>query len=266
MQSRRGFTLIELILVIVVLGIVATATASYLGLGASMYAETAERDRLLSQSRFAIERLTRELRNVVPNSVRTWDKDDKQCIEFLPLLQAGRYNGALVSPVTLFSAASWDQLVATPTVFMTVYPVNAQQDIYQRQRVATSLSLTPDTNPRLLNVAFSFGATVPSSPSQRMYFMTAPVVYCVEGTALLRYERSSIEDDKGANLPAPVLMAEGIDASFYTQPEPEPDIAPFSIEDVVLTRNAVVHIRLAFKSNFNDSLVFNQEIHIPNVP
>lgn len=265
-MSRRwtsGFTLIELIVVIVVLGIVAMMTTSYLGLGAKMYAEAAGRDKLLSQSRFAVERITREVRNVVPNSVRTWNNG--QCIEFAPLLQAGRYEGTLVSPVTLFSTASWSALVANSSALMTVYPVNAAPDIYQRRKVANSLSLAVNTNPRLLNVTFTFPNAIPNSPNQRMYFMTPPVAYCVVGTTLIRYQRTSIESLVGANLPNGVLMAENVDINFYT--DPDPDIPAFSFENsVVLTRNAVVHIRLAFKSDFNDTLVFNQEIHIPNVP
>ena len=263
LRVHPGFTLIELIMVIVVLGIVATATTSYLGLGAQMYADAAGREQLLSQSRFAVERITRELRNVVPNSVRTWNNG--QCIEFAPLLQAGRYEGNLVSPVTLFSTASWSALAANSSALMTVYPVNAGPDIYQRQRVANSLSLAVNANPRLLDVTFTFPNAIPNSPSQRMYFMTPPVAYCVVGTTLLRYQRTTIESIAGANLPTGVLMAEKVDINFYT--DPNPDIPAFSFENsVVLTRNAVVHIRLAFRSDFNDTLVFNQEIHIPNVP
>jgi MSHA biogenesis protein MshO len=265
-KTVLGFTLIEVILVIIVLGIMATATTSYLGLGARMYAESADRDKLLSQSRFAIERLTRELRNIVPNSVRTWNNG--QCIEFAPLLQAGRYEGSLTSPspTVLFSAVGWDGLMGEAVVFMTVYPVNAATDIYQQQRVASALTLdVDDIDPRLLEVTFGFTGTIPNSPSQRMYFMSAPIAYCVVGNALFRYKRNSIEAVEGVNLPAPVLMAEGIDASFYTVPDS--DVPAFSFENsVVLTRNSVVHIRLAFQSGFNDALVFNQEIHIPNVP
>lgn len=264
-SHSSGFTLIELIMVIVVLGIVAIATTRYLGLGAQMYADAAGRDKLLSQSRFAVERITRELRNVVPNSVRTWNDGSRQCIEFAPLLQAGRYESNLVSPVRLFSAVSWSGLVAHPAALMTVYPVNAATDIYQQQRVASTLGLTLDgTDNRIMNVAFSFSGANPNSPSQRMYFMTAPVVYCVEDSELRRYQRSSITSSTASNdLPGHVLMAEGIDTAFYSSS----GASPFSFENsVVLTRNAVVHIRLAFRSDFNDTLVFNQEIHIPNVP
>lgn len=267
-----GFTLVELILVIIVLGIVGLATTSYLGLGAQMYADAAGREQLLSQSRFAVERLTRELRNVVPNSVRTWNNG--QCIEFAPLLQAGRYQGSLTSgAASLFSAADeWAdlvQLATTTPVFMTVYPTNAPTDIYQKARVATTLNMSVNgSDSRVLDVTFSFPAALPDSPSQRMYFMTAPIVYCIVGTRLWRYQRAAIvESDAAIHLPDGVLMADGLDNSPGTGFYAANSTLAFSFENsVVLTRNAVVHIRLAFRSNFNDSLVFNQEIHIPNVP
>lgn len=272
----QGFTLIELILVIIMLGIMATATISYLGLGARMYAESAERDKLLSQSRFAVERITRELRNVVPNSVRTWSNvnGSRQCIEFAPLVQAGRYQGSLLTgSASLFSAADeWGdlvQLAATTPVFMTVYPTNAPTDIYQKGRVATTLKISVNGgDSRVLDVTFSFPTVVPDSPSQRMYFMTAPVVYCIENNQLWRYQRADIVGSQAAvNLPTGVLMADDLDNSPSTGFYAANNALAFSFENsVVLTRNAVVHVRLAFKSGVSDSLVFNQEIHIPNVP
>ena len=272
----QGFTLIEFILVIIVLGIMATVTTSYLGLGARMYAESADRDKLLSQSRFAVERITRELRNVVPNSVRTWSdvNGSRQCIEFAPLVQAGRYQGSLVTgSASLFSAADeWNdlvQLATTSPVFMTVYPTNAPTDIYQKARVATTLNMSVNgSDSRVLDVTFSFPAALPDSPSQRMYFMAAPIVYCIVGTQLWRYQRSDIvESEATGNLPNGVLMADGLDNTPGTGFYAANNTLAFSFENsVVLTRNAVVHIRLAFRSNFNDTLVFNQEIHIPNVP
>lgn len=275
-NRTSGFTLVELILVIVVLGIVGVATTSYLGLGAQMYADAAGRDKLLSQSRFAVERITRELRNVVPNSVRTWNDGgvSRQCIEFAPLLQAGRYQGSLTSgAASLFSAADeWAdlvQLATTSPVFMTVYPTNAPTDIYQKARVATTLNMSVNgSDSRVLDVTFSFPAALPDSPSQRMYFMTAPIVYCIVGTQLWRYQRAGIvESEATVNLPNGVLMADGLDNTPGTGFYAANSTLAFSFENsVVLTRNAVVHIRLAFRSNFNDTLVFNQEIHIPNVP
>ncbi|MFP3344856.1 prepilin-type N-terminal cleavage/methylation domain-containing protein, partial [Halomonas sp. SIMBA_159] len=65
----RGFTLVELVITLVVLAILALGVTSYLGIGSRMYADAALREQVLGQSRFVAERLVRELRNAVPNSV-----------------------------------------------------------------------------------------------------------------------------------------------------------------------------------------------------
>ena len=66
----KGFTLVELILVIVILGIVSVGTVQYLSFGAQIYADSAERDEVVSQARFLLTRLSKELRHATPGSVR----------------------------------------------------------------------------------------------------------------------------------------------------------------------------------------------------
>ncbi|WP_337880317.1 type II secretion system protein [Rheinheimera sp.] len=272
-KQSAGFTLLELIFVVVLLGIVSAATFSYLGTGARMYADAADREELLSKSRFAVERLTRELRNVVPNSVRV--SDNGYCIEFAPLVKAGRYSSSLNSGTTsLFSPAGWGALFPSPppTLFMTVYPLDAQADIYNRGKVVSTgagLSFASYTPPNpSVTVNFTAPVTALSSASQRMYFFTAPVVYCVRGTELHRYQRTALVSSAAtaAALGAGMPMAANLSTAsngFYNRNS----VAPFSYNNsVVLTRNAVVQMRLAFVSAQNDELVFNQEIHIPNVP
>jgi len=193
----------------------------------------------------------------VPNSVRVSSETGKNCIEFAPLISAGRYSPGIASgAVTLFSPAGWTELTSySQPLFMTVYPVDASTDIYQQGRVASLLNLSATGNE--LSVTASFATTPRDSPSARMYFFGLPVAYCQEGAELYRYQRTGLDQP----LSGRTLMAEALDTEFYVA---EP---PFQYQDsLVLTRNSVVHIRLAFKSLFADRLVFNQEIHIPNVP
>jgi len=268
-KPSTGFTLIELILVIVVLGIVSTVTLSYLGLGARMYADAADREELLTSSRFVVERLTRELRNVVPNSVRILNNG--YCIEFAPMLAAGRYDSSLSSDsATLYSPAGWDKLVNTIAAssvqnYMTVYPTDADADIYNKGKIAafgSGVSFDHTTGSSTITVNFGSPVNSLTSASQRMYFLSAPVVYCVDGDSVFRFQRSEIVPSMDmSTLTNGVQMASKINSGFYTS------VAPFKYqESVVLTRNSVVQIYLAFKSDLNDTLVFNQEIHIPNVP
>ena len=88
----RKFTLIELIIVIVMLGILSTFTFGFISWGARYYLDVSERQLVLDDSRFIIERLTRELRTALPYSIRTLtDSDEYACIEYVPIVASGRY-------------------------------------------------------------------------------------------------------------------------------------------------------------------------------
>lgn len=67
-----GFTLVEMALVLMVLGIMAAAAAPYLSLGAQAYNASSEAIDTLGKLRNASERLTRELREI-NNSGGTYD-------------------------------------------------------------------------------------------------------------------------------------------------------------------------------------------------
>jgi MSHA biogenesis protein MshO len=258
-QVATGFTLIELILVIVVLGILAVSVTSYIGLGARMYAETADRDQLLSQSRFAIERLVRELRNVVPNSVRV----SGSCIEFMPLVNAGRYASIPTAAqsgteIQAFSASPATNWAVQPGDYLAVYPTQTAH-IYNPGLNRTVVVTNVLNNWPVLTFQFASNSFPTGSPSQRFYLMRTPVSYCVVNNQLLRYSGYVLQagQPQPADLSNGVLMAEGLNQG---------GVAPFVFENGVLSRNSVVHLFLSFSSNFNDQLFFNQEVHIPNVP
>lgn len=282
-KKGSGFTLVELILVIVVLGILATATTSYLGLGARMYAEASDRDQLLSQSRFALERLTRELRNALPNSVRLHNANNGwQCIEFVPVVVAARYTTipTVAQPsnsISLFSMASeWSRLSAEEASYIAegktfrvyiyatdktqIYPAaDSSSGRFHTLTTANLYTIVGANAPYTVTLNLSNNVSFSnSSPSNRLYLADEPVSYCINAAReLVRYE------NYGFNISEPLvgngdssLMANNLNTSQST----------FIIEAPVLSRNSVVHVVLAFESGFSDNLFFNQEVHIPNVP
>ena len=84
--TSNGFTLVELVTVIIVLGIVSVGISGFIRTGLDIYSDVTEREQLLGDSRFVVERLNRELRMAVPHSVRVGNNasNDVQSIEILP--------------------------------------------------------------------------------------------------------------------------------------------------------------------------------------
>ena len=120
-QRQHGFTLIELILVITILGVISVSVAQVISLSAQIYITGAERTRLVSDARFIILRLEKELRNVVPNSV-SFDSS-LGCLSYYPIKESGTYVGdAFNNPmhVVVFNS----QLSKDDT--LVIYPTNPQ--------------------------------------------------------------------------------------------------------------------------------------------
>jgi len=69
-SAQAGFTLIEMIVVIVVLGIVAGVLGGFIYQAVNAYRDTSERSELVDRARVALERLAREVQHAVPNSIR----------------------------------------------------------------------------------------------------------------------------------------------------------------------------------------------------
>lgn len=65
----RGFTLIEMVITIILLGIVGLFLGNIAGQAMGIYVDTTAREALIQQGRFLTERMSRELREAVPNSV-----------------------------------------------------------------------------------------------------------------------------------------------------------------------------------------------------
>ena len=64
----RGFTLIEMVVTMVISGIIVLGIAGFVEFGTKGYADSIDRQRLQTQAKFALEKISREIRHAVPNS------------------------------------------------------------------------------------------------------------------------------------------------------------------------------------------------------
>jgi MSHA biogenesis protein MshO len=296
-QLSTGFTLIELVTVIIVLGLVSVGISSFVRTGMNIYIDVTERDQLLSGSRFVVERINRELRTAVPNSIRIkTDNTDPnnivQCLEFVPIKWVTFYTNIPVFPdlpATTTSASVAELSVSTDLFplqgneFAIVYPTS-WEDIYNpiattshnenkrliiRACIDTSADCSDsDGPPHLATLTLSrdgnddLTAFAAHSPALRLYIVSTPVSYCARNKAIYRHNVTSDNTTIGLTqivyTSGGVIMAENLVNTVSA-------VSPFHVVNPTLKRNGLVNILLAFEHN-EEIVNFSSEVHIPNVP
>ncbi|WP_370464949.1 PilW family protein [Aeromonas piscicola] len=270
----RGFTLIELVMVILLLGIMATFTSQFIGIGTQIYGDASSREQLMSDARFAMERLNRELRDAVPGSERIEDQngnwlDEGACLRFWPISASSRY--LVLNRTISGSSATLELVMATPASaanplsqdanavkagdLMAVFPVpNSGVDSltngceYGRCVARVTEVLAPVSGAQ--TIRYSSSETLAGlSPGSRVYFASQQVRYCVTGN---RLTRASAAIDH--SLPATgVLMAEALrTGAFYR-------------EALAFNAQGEFGMRLVFERK-GESVTFNHKIGVLNVP
>ena len=158
----RGFTLIELVMVIVVLGILAAGSVKFIAFSAQGLVDTTERQALASSATIAVEKVMREVRRALPNSVRRFPDGGAECIEMVPILYSSEY----ISIPTASAAISFDSIKfvngdGTEAGYAAVYP-DSLGSVYDGNQSISTMTAT----------ASAVG--IPSADLQRITFSAAP--------------------------------------------------------------------------------------------
>lgn len=87
-RANQGFTLIELVMVIVLMGIIGTMVAVFMRGPIDAYFASGRRAALTDVADTVTRRMSRDIRKALPNSLRN---PNNQCIELIPTKTGGRY-------------------------------------------------------------------------------------------------------------------------------------------------------------------------------
>lgn len=258
-QRQTGFTLIELIITIVVIGIMVMGIAGFIELGTKGYADTVDRQQLQNQARFVVEKMTREIRHAVPNSFDVFtDNNGGQCLSFFPIDYSGSYvmleeNNNSVSDRFRFVVVNSsvapevgdlenEKMVINPATPDDLNPNTSNQSI-----VLSGVARNEDNIYSIdFEDDFNSGNVVPS-PASRLYIYSHKVTYCQEAKKLTRQIDSQL----------PVQVGEDLETASFAD-------GTANGEDA-LARSALIHMRLLFQRG-DEKSNYETDVQVMNVP
>jgi MSHA biogenesis protein MshO len=252
-----GFTLIELIAVIVILSIIATIGTGFVVKTTEAYQRTQTRALLVNTSRQALERMTRQLRIALPYSLQPTNGGN--CLKFLPIVGGGNYFEPV--PDLANKATGSDQILASPPqvdfglpVYITIGAMSAGE-LYGAAN--NSIAAGGYTNGVLQLTSSKQWQR--NSINQRYFLVDNPQAFCVVGNELRFYDGINLNAGDVNVTDGYSLLARNIDAQKSTDP------AFFALSNGSENRHTHVKISLRF-ANGDESILYTQGAFIRNVP
>jgi len=277
--AEHGFTLVELIMVIALAGIVAVMITTVMTRPLQGFADQSRRAELTDLAAMALNRMARDIRLAVPNSV----KNEEGCspgscrtLEFLQITGAGRYRGnqserfdpprcpdsnacliPVLSPLLDIEKAKW----------MVIY--NTNKDVWSPPNSAGQAVITPseaevnvgdcpvgdDYGMKCLELAGEEGFYFRSpSPAHRFYLSDGAIRYrCgADGNGGYKLYRAASEDLKTYRGESTVVdSVTGCSLTYETR--------------TTNTRNGLVTLHLSLTKG-EETVSLLQQVHVDNAP
>lgn len=298
MLTRRGYTLIELIAVIVLLGIIAAVAGLVLRDPVRGYDDARNRAELTDAAETSLRRIATELHQALPNSIRLKQSGATTYVEFLLVRTGGRYRAAVdgsgngdildfaasdsafdtLGPLSALPGQAIQANDVLALFNLNSSPSAAESNAYTFNQAASSctsatpVSATcntanitgPDTAGALASerhIAFDARKFPYTSPGNRFHVISGPVTFqCDLGAGTL--DRVSGYTIQLAQ-PGPAFAGAPVTgrlANFVTACDIQYD--PVSS---LPTYTGLLTLRLTLTRK-NESVTLYQEVHVSNVP
>lgn len=265
---QPGFTLIEMVMVIIIMGVIGAMVSVFMRAPITAYFDSARRAALSDVADTAVRRMARDIRTALPNSLRT---PNSQCVEFIPTKTGGRYRAEEITPgddsSLNFSAADArfnllgsnlalpaDQRIAAGDV-IAVYNLGiAGADAYNQDNTA-AVAGTPSESgsPVETTIAIVSKLFPLASGSHRFHVIPKDenvVAYVCSGGNL----RRTVRTFTGAACPSSgAILASDVGSCNFV----------YNGSD--LQRNALVQLNLTFTDS-GESVNLYHEVHVSNTP
>jgi MSHA biogenesis protein MshO len=282
-RPQRGFTLVEAIAVIVIMGILGSFIMTFIQVPVLAYVSTAERAAASDMADNAMRRLARDLRLALPNSVRVnpantyieyietktglryLAEDDVGAAPGAPYLNWNDVDALQLTVVGGVPGGRHAPVVGDSVVVYNLGPDQKPGDAYdcsntpvQCNRAAitalAATSITMGSNPFALQAS---AGTPLMSPGKRMHVVTSPVTYGCTNRQLIRYWNYGFNPAQQAP-PAGALTAVLAD---------NVESCVFNYTSLANQRSGMIGITLTFTPQAGGApMTLLHQIHVDNTP
>ncbi len=266
--NQVGFTLIELTIVILLLGIVGMFSSRFISSNVVLYQMSVNQNERLNDARFIFNRMDKELDSAVAFSLKI--NANNTCIDFVPFTAAGQYLGNVVGqPKMLLIMDQQTRSNAGTNTFEDQYVsvlTTDPEDFYSLSTAASpstvaqiaSYVANPGANQTQAELTFaSSDRLIRDSLVSRYFIAEDKVQYCLVklSDSMRLFRNQAALSDPGYTLANRVLMADNLSID-----------STMALSSASQFRNAILDLNVGFKLRDDSVIYFDHQLVMSNVP